>query len=166
MISFIIFTNIFLITNFCENLYVSLTNSKPSEENIQVCSLVLEDSKLLKVPIEIGLSIAWVESRFTAQLKPTKYNCIGPFQIKIQYWCKNKSLKYCDPFYDGAKAIKYYIEKFKPINKAFCYYNNSKKKKCSHKYDFKTLYVKDVLSAKKKIEDLLSHKKFVSIIKN
>lgn len=158
--------NMLLNAAFCENLYRDLTKHEPTEENIAVCSMLIRDSKELKANVEDILAIAWVESWFTAQLKPTRYNCVGPLQIKVQYWCEGKKLSTCDPFHDGVKAIKYYIKKFKPINKAYCYYNNSKKKKCKAKYGYKTEYVKDVLSAKIKIKKLMKNKSFRNMFKN
>ena len=149
--------------SFCNDLYLDLVNTKPSEENLAVCSLLLEDAIKLDASIEDILAIGWVESWFTGQLKPTRYNCFGPLQIKIQYWCKGKKLSTCDPYYDGVKALQYYIKKFKPLNKAFCYYNNSKKRKCKAKYNYKTDYVVDALAAKKKIRKLLNSKKYQHI---
>lgn len=152
-----------LYYSFCNDLYLDLMNKKPTQENLAVCSLLINDSKELNVSIENILAVAWSESYFTAQLKPTKYNCIGPLQIKVHYWCYGKNVKLCDPFYDGVKALQYYIKKFKPLNKAFCYYNNSKKKKCTARYNFKTKYVVNVLEAKSKIKKLLSNEKYKHI---
>ena len=134
--------SLFFNMSFCENLYFSFTKNIASEENIQVCSLIIDDAKSLGVPVEIALSVAWEESRFTHQLKPTPSKCVGPMQIKISYWCEGKKLKTCDIFYDGVKALKYYLNRFKPMRKAICYYNDSKK--CSKKNKYTSHYVKGV----------------------
>ena len=150
---------------FCENLYYKLTKKSPSEENIQVCSLLIEDAKDLNVPVEIALSVAWEESRFTQQSKPTKFRCFGPLQIKYQYWCPNRKGKItvtkadgliskCDPYFHGVRALKYYIKKFKPLSKALCYYNNSKKCKKTYKSD----YVKGVYKRMSKTKSLMRTK--------
>lgn len=138
---------------FCEDLYSRLTNKNPSEENLSVCSLLIEDSKNHKLDIPLVLGVAWEESRMTEQAKPTKYKCVGPLQIKYQFWCPNSKgninalkrdglLRKCDLFYHGTRALKYYVNKFKPLNKALCYYNNSKK--CKGKKNYKSHYVKRV----------------------
>ncbi len=138
---------------FCEDLYSKLTYKKPSEENLTVCSLLIEDSKKHKLDIPLVLGVAWEESRMTEQAKPTKYKCVGPLQIKYQFWCPNNKgninaikrdglLRKCDLFYHGTRALKYYINKFKPLNKALCYYNNSKK--CKRKKNYKSYYVERV----------------------
>ena len=132
--------NMFLNMSFCENLYYNLTKTSPSEENLYICSILINDAKSLNVPVDIALSVAWEESNFTFQLKPTPSKCVGPMQIKVKYWCTGKKLKTCDIFYDGIKALKYYLKRFKPMNKAICYYNDSKK--CSKKNKYKSRYVK------------------------
>lgn len=139
--------------SFCEEVYTKLTNNTPSEENLAVCSLLIEESKNNNLSISLVLGTAWKESRFTQQNKPNPYNCVGPLQIKYKYWCPNVDnkisaikddglLSKCDVFYHGVKALKYYIKKFKPQNKALCYYNNSKK--CNIKNNYTSGYVKDV----------------------
>ena len=158
--------------NFCSELYEHLTGRQGTEENSTICTLLIEDAKRLNVEIETILAVAWEESRFTSQEKPTRYKCIGPLQIKYQYWCPNKNNKIsvtkkdglinkCDVFYHGVKAVKYYIKKFKPLNKALCYYNNSKK--CSVKNNYQSGYVKNVNRFKKKIKKLISNRKYSSL---
>ena len=161
--------NVSLYYSFCTNVYIDLTNAEPSEENLAVCSLLIEDAKSLDVKIENVLSIAWAESRFTEQHKPTRYKCFGPLQIKYKYWCPDISgnfpspqgdgiISNCDSFYHGVKTIKYYLKKFKPFNKAVCYYNNSNK--CKENLKYKTKYVLKVLKTKKIISRILKNKKF------
>ena len=151
--------------NFCNEIYKEIAGKEPREENVLVCSLLIEDAKKQELDVNITLATAWEESRFTQQFKPTKYDCMGPLQIKYKYWCPNKKgrisaikddgqLHMCDPYYHGVRALKYYIDKFKPIEKALCYYNNSKKCKKSNMSG----YVKRVFKYKTKI-DAASRKK-------
>lgn len=155
--------------NFCNHIYKNLSGYKGTEENSTVCSLLIEDAKKLDVNISTILAVAWEESRFTPQEKPTKYKCIGPLQIKYQYWCPNKKgkisaikkdglISQCDVFYHGTKAVKYYVNKFKPFNKALCYYNNSKK--CSLKNNYTSGYVKRVINFKSKIKKILKLERY------
>ena len=87
------------------------------------------------------------------------------FQIKYQYWCPNRKGKItvtkadgliskCDPYFHGVRALKYYIKKFKPLSKALCYYNNSKKCKKTYKSD----YVKGVYKRMSKTKSLMRTK--------
>jgi hypothetical protein len=158
--------------NFCSDLYKHMTGRVATEENSTICTLLIEDAKILGVEIETILAVAWEESRFTSQEKPTRYKCIGPLQIKYQYWCPNKNNKVsvtkkdgliskCDVFYHGVKAVKYYIKKFKPENKALCYYNNSKK--CSAKNNYESGYVRNVNRFKKRIKRFIKHKKHFNL---
>ena len=155
--------------NFCSNLYEKLTGTKGTEENTIICTLLIEDAKRLDVEISTVLAIAWEESRFTSQEKPSRYKCVGPLQIKYKYRCPNKDGKVsvikedgliskCDVFYHGVKAVKYYIKKFKPLNKAVCYYNNSKK--CSAKNNYQSGYVKRVNKNKRKISHFIEMAKY------
>lgn len=149
--------------SFCEEVYIKLSNSDAQEENLAVCSILIEEAKNNDLNIPLTLAVAWEESRLTEQPKPNKYKCVGPLQIKFQFWCPNKKgninaikrdglLKKCDLFYHGTKALKYYLNKFKPLNKALCYYNNSKK--CNKKNNFQSNYVKGVNSHTKKIKKI------------
>lgn len=149
--------------SFCEEVYEKLSKNTPREENLAVCSILIEEAKNNNLDISLTLAVAWEESRLTEQPKPNKYKCVGPLQIKFQFWCPNKKgninaikrdglLKKCDLFYHGIKALKYYQEKFKPINKALCFYNNSKK--CSKKNNYQSSYVKGVNSHTKKIKKI------------
>ena len=85
-------------------------------------------------------------------------------QIKIKYWCTGKKLETCDVFYDGIKALKYYLKRFKPMKKAICYYNNSKKcvklnKQTNSKIKkYKTHYVKGFYKNLKKTRKLMKSK--------
>ena len=143
--------------SFCTELYKDLTNNaEPSIENITVCTMLIEDSIAQDVPIDIVLSVAWTESRFTAQSKPNSSGCVGPMQIKIKYWCKDKKLSSCDTFSDGVKAIKYLLKRFKPINKAICFYNDSRKPRCKPKFNYETKYVKHFLKSRKTINRVLN----------
>ena len=150
--------------SFCEEVYHKLSNNEPREENLAVCSILIEEAKDNNLDIPLTLGVAWEESRMTEQPKPNKYKCVGPLQIKYQYWCPNISNKIsvtkadgllpkCDLFHHGVKALKYYKEKFKPLNKALCYYNNAKK--CSPKNNYVSGYVKGVNRHTKKIRKIL-----------
>ena len=75
--------------NLCHDIYNKLTGKQPTEENLTVCSLLIEDSIKNDLNVEITLAVAWEESRFTEQSKPSKYKCIGPMQIKYEFWCPN-----------------------------------------------------------------------------
>ena len=149
--------------SFCEEVYNKLSNNKPREENLAVCSILIEEAKANNLDISLTLGVAWEESRMTEQVKPNKYKCVGPLQIKYQFWCPNKNgnvsaikrdglLQKCDLFYHGVKALKYYKEKFKPLNKALCYYNNSKK--CNLKNNYTSNYVKGVNRHTQKIKKI------------
>ena len=150
--------------SLCENIYEKLSKLKPSEENALVCSLLIEDAIDEDFSVATALAVAFEESRFTAQLKPTKYNCIGPLQIKIKYWCPNKKLKNCDPIYEGVKALKYYVKRFKPEKKAICFYNNARKKECSEEHKYMSHYVKNVYKHKKKIKKILKSKEYKDLL--
>lgn len=151
--------------NFCNEVYKEITGKVPREENVLVCSLLIEDAKKQELDVNVTLATAWEESRFTQQFRPTKYDCMGPLQIKYKYWCPNKKgrispikddgeLHMCDPYHHGVRALKYYINKFKPLEKALCYYNNSTKCRKSNM----SVYVKRVFEHKTKI-DAVSNKK-------
>tara|TARA_B100000035_G_scaffold294613_1_gene285022 strand:- start:1106 stop:1609 length:504 start_codon:yes stop_codon:yes gene_type:complete len=153
--------------NLCHDIYNKLSGKQPTEENLTVCSLLIEDSIKNDLDIEITLAVAWEESRFTEQSKPTKYKCIGPMQIKYEFWCPNNKNKVtatkrdgliskCDVYYHGIKSLKYYINKFKPLNKAICYYNNSKK--CSKNNNYKSDYVLNVNRFKSIITPIVKKK--------
>ncbi len=148
---------------FCEEIYTSLANKHPSEENLAVCSLLIEDSNNINLDIPLMLGVAWEESRMTEQRRPNRYKCVGPLQIKYQFWCPNKKgsinaikrdglLSNCDLFYHGTRALNYYLNKFKPLNKALCYYNNSTK--CNRKNNYQSNYVKRVNKYTKKIKKI------------
>ena len=144
-------------TSFCTQVYKDLTNNiNPTTENVEVCTMLVEDAIKESVPIDVVLAVAWTESRFTSQPKPNRSGCVGPLQIKIKYWCKDKKLSSCDTFSDGVKAIKYLLKRFKPLNKAICFYNDSRKPGCKQKYNFKSEYVKHFLKAKHKINKVLN----------
>jgi hypothetical protein len=149
--------------SFCEEVYTKLTDRKPEEENLAVCSILIEEAKNHDLDIPLVLGTAWEESRMTEQRKPNRYKCVGPLQIKYKYWCPNISNKIsivkddgllarCDLFYHGVKAFKYYVRKFKPLNKALCYYNNANK--CSEENNYESRYVKDVNKHTSKIRKI------------
>ncbi len=156
--------------NFCNEIYRDLSGKEPREENILVCSLLIEDAKKQELDVNITLATAWEESRFTQQSKPTKYDCIGPLQIKYKYWCPNKKgkitatkddgqISMCDPYHHGVRALKYYINKFKPLEKALCFYNNSRKCKKSNMSG----YVKRVFKFKTKIDSVFKKKEYSNL---
>ena len=95
---------------------------------------------------------------------------MGPLQIKYKYWCPNKKgritatkddgqLYMCDPYHHGVRALKYYIDKFKPLEKALCYYNNSNKCRKSNISG----YVKRVLEYKIKIDTVSKKKEYSNL---
>lgn len=153
--------------DFCQEVHQKLLGQDYTEEGVAVCTLLVEDAQKQNLDITITLATAWEESRFTQQHKPSKFKCFGPLQIKYQYWCPNSKgeisiikadglLSKCDPYFHGVRALKYYIKKFKPLTKALCYYNNSKKCKKSYRSD----YVKGVLKNIKKIKTIVSKDKY------
>ena len=156
--------------SFCQEVHQKLLGQEYTEEGVTVCTLLVEDAQKQKLDVTVTLATAWEESRFTQQSKPTKFKCFGPLQIKYQYWCPNSKGKIsavkadgliskCDPYFHGVRALKYYIRKFKPLTKALCYYNNSKK--CKKTY--KSGYVKGVLKNLKKIENIIAKEKYKSL---
>ncbi len=147
MINIILLSSL-MYTGFCQD-FIKRKKVKPTEEKIEVCSMLIRDSKELKVNTILVLSIAWEESRFTPQHKPTRFGCIGPLQIKIKYWCHNKKLSDCDPFYDGVKTIKYYLKRFKPVKRAICYYNDARKCKKNNESIYTLNVIKHKLLMKK-----------------
>ena len=168
MINFLLFLTLHF--NFCNEIYKEISGKEPREENVLVCSLLIEDAKKQDLDVNITLATAWEESRFTQQFNPTKYDCIGPLQIKYKYWCPNKKgritatkddgqLNMCDPYHHGVRALKYYIKKFKPLEKALCYYNNSKKCRKSNMSG----YVKRVFKYKTKIDSVSSNKEYSNL---
>ncbi len=146
---------------FCMETYKKLSGVEATLENRIVCSAVINASKKHELKPIRGLSVAWAESRITSQMLPTKYKCIGPLQIKIKYWCKEKNINSCEPVTDGVKALKYYIKRFKPIRKAYCFYNDARKPAC--KKDYMTKYVKKVVKTYGNIKKIASKKKFKSL---
>ena len=156
--------------SFCQEVYEKLSGQEHKEEGVAVCTLLIEDAKQQGLDTSITLATAWEESRFTQQSKPTRFKCFGPLQIKYQYWCPNRRGKItvtkadglisnCDPYSHGVRALKYYVEKFKPLTKALCYYNNSKK--CKKTY--KSGYVKGVLKHLEKIKTIAAKDKYKSL---
>lgn len=159
-----------LYYNFCQEVHEKLLESSATKEGITVCSLLVEDSKKQNLSVAITLATAWEESRFTQQSKPNKFKCFGPLQIKYKYWCPNSEGKItvikadglmskCDPYFHGVRALKYYIKKFKPLEKALCYYNNSKK--CKKTYESE--YVVGVLKNLKKVKAVILKDKYKSL---
>ena len=146
---------------FCMDTYKKLSGVEATLENRIVCSAVINASKEHEIKPIRGLSVAWAESRLTTQLKPTRSNCIGPMQIKTKYWCKEKNINSCEPVTDGVKALKYYIKRFKPIRKAYCFYNDARKPEC--KKDYMSDYVKKVVKTYGKINKIAVKKKFKSL---
>ncbi len=171
MISFLLLLTIQINhISLCKEIYKDLTGVEGQKENYFVCSLLIEDAIKQNIDLSIVLSTAWEESRFTQQAKPTKYNCIGPMQIKYRYWCPNKKgkisitkgdghLSMCDPYFHGVRALKYYVNKFKPLKKALCFYNNSRKCKKTYMSD----YVKRVFKFKTKINAVIEKRIFKSL---
>jgi hypothetical protein len=147
--------------DFCIETYKKLSGTDASLENRIVCSAIINESIKHKVKPIRALSVAWAESRITSQLKPNRSKCIGPLQIKIKYWCKEKSLYRCEPISDGVKALKYYIDHFKPIRKAYCFYNDARKPEC--KTDYMSDYVKKVVKTYGKIKNIAVKIKYKSL---
>ena len=65
----------------------------------------------------------------------------------------------CDPYHHGVRALKYYVNKFKPLEKALCYYNNSNKCRKTNMSG----YVKRVFKNKTKIDLALKKKKYLNL---
>jgi len=168
LINFLLFLTLHF--NFCNEIYKEISGKEPREENVLVCSLLIEDAKKQDLDVNITLATAWEESRFTQQFNPNKYDCVGPLQIKYKYWCPNKKgritatkndgqLNMCDPYHHGVRALKYYINKFKPLEKALCYYNNSKKCRKSNMSG----YVRRVFKYKTKIDSVSIKKEYSNL---
>ena len=156
--------------SFCQDVHSKLLGTEYTEEGVAICTLLVEDAKYHDLNVAVTLATAWEESRLTQQPKPNKFKCFGPLQIKYKYWCPNSKGKIsivkadglmskCDPYFHGVRALKYYIKKFKPLIKALCYYNNSKKCKKTYKSD----YVIGVLNNLEKIKLIISKEKYKSL---
>lgn len=159
-----------LYYSFCEEVHQKLLEQDYTEEGVAICTLLVEEAQKQNLDVTITLATAWEESRLTQQHKPTRFKCFGPLQIKYQYWCPNSKniitatnadglLSKCDPYFHGVRALKYYIKKYKPLVKALCYYNNSKK--C--KKNYKSSYVKGILKNIKKIENIIAKDKYKTL---
>ena len=144
---------------------------------VEMSLWLLKSTSNLSISIPLpNTSVAFFRGKETEPLsgrslrsksKPTKFKCIGPLQIKYQYWCPNEKgeisvvkadglVSKCDPYFHGVRALKYYVKKFKPLTKALCYYNNSKK--CKKTY--KSGYVKGVLKHLNKIKTIMVKDKY------
>ena len=128
--------------------------------NVAVCELLLEDAIQENIPIDIILSLAFEETRMTSQPRPNPWGCVGPLQIKVDYWCYGKSLDKCDTYRDGVKAIKYYLKKFSPLAKSICYYNDARKKKCIKSKGYKTKFVLGFLRYQRIINKILKKEEY------
>ena len=148
---------------FCVEAIDKLSKGKAEAdfEKRIVCSMIIDEARRQQVRPIRALSVAWEESRFTYQSKPTRSRCIGPLQIKIKYWCKNGKLKNCNTIKDGVSALKHMIDNFKPIRKAYCYYNDSRKPAC--KTDYMSDYVKGVVKNYYNIKKVATKDEFKSL---
>ena len=152
---------------FCIETYKALTHgAKPTLENRIVCSLLLNEARKQEVkPIRV-VTVGWVESGLTFKNKPNSSNCVGPMQIKVKYWCEGKHHSKCDHIKNGVRALKYIIKRFKPIRRAYCYYNDSRKPEC--KTNFMSDYVTKIVKSYHKIKKVAVKDRFKSlkILKN
>jgi len=150
-------------SNFCEEIYTKAIKLQPSEKNIVVCELLLEDAIQENVPIDVILALAFEETRMTPQPNPNPWGCVGPLQIKVEYWCYGKSLDKCDTYHDGVKAIKYYLKKFPPLTKSICFYNDARKKKCIKSKGYKTKFVEGFLRYQRIISSVLKKDEYQTL---
>lgn len=102
------------------------------EERVMVCSLIVDEAQRQNVPVDIALAVAWQETNMT-EAGTNPWGCTGPMQIKIKYWCPNKSGKWsamradgvlvgCDVYERGLFALKYYLNRFRTTESALCAY--------------------------------------------
>lgn len=148
---------------FCVETYKNLSyGAKPSLENRVVCSLLINEAKRQNIKPIRALSVGWVESGLTFKNKPNSSNCVGPLQIKVKYWCKGKHYSKCDHITNGVRALKYMINNFKPIRRAYCYYNDSRKPEC--KTDFMSDYVIKIVKSYGIIKKSATKLKYTSLV--
>lgn len=165
---------------FCVEAIEKLSKYKIKDNLEQriVCSMIIDEAREQGIRPIRALSVAWEESRFTFQQNLTGSSCIGPLQIKPVYWCPEKGQKdcskisnkkrkarcmanNCDTIKHGVKALKTMIEKFKPIRKAYCYYNDSRKPEC--KTNYMSDYVEGVVKNYMKIKPVTLKDKYKSL---
>lgn len=117
MLSLILYALPYL--NYC-NIAIQKLAGTVTEENISICTMLIQEAKIHDLEPDLVLAIAYEESRLTAQLNPNPWGCAGPLQIKVKHWCPNKDnvwskyradgvLEQCDLITRGVFALKYYI---------------------------------------------------------
>ena len=138
---------------YCDATISKLSHKNYTEEQILVCTMLLQEAKRYpSVNTELLLAVTWEESRFFMNSSPNTSNCAGPLQIKVKYWCPSKKgiwsihksdgvLNKCDLISRGLFAFDYYFNKkdFSLVKK-ICLYgpakkcNNYKKDRNSKRY--------------------------------
>lgn len=168
MITNLYLTSVISFFSFCENLINDAFKATPNEEQVLVCSMILNEAQLNpKTNINLMLAVVWTETNFYMKSNPNTSGCAGPFQIKIKYWCPNKNnfwsihlqdglLSHCDLITRGLFAFNYYFNKDLPLTEKICLYGPAKN---CHDYiasDYSRSYVNTVL------KNLRSVKKYVT----
>lgn len=88
-------------------------------ERTLVCAEVLSKAVEQAVDPALALAVAWRESNFTRP-PPNPWNCAGPMQVKVHYWCPNRAgawslhdadgvLHGCDLVDAGVRGLRYYV---------------------------------------------------------
>ena len=139
LISFILYTLPYL--NYC-NVAIQKLQGAVTEENIAICTMLIEEAEFFHLEPDLVLAFAYEESRLTAQLDPNPWGCAGPLQIKVKHWCPNKDnvwskhradgvLEQCDLITRGVFTLKYYITLPKlSFNQKICSFGFGPIKKC------------------------------------
>lgn len=87
-------------------------------DRVLVCADVLSQAVQGRVDPPTAIAVAWQESRFTRP-PPNPWNCAGPLQVKVHYWCANVHNEWslhradgvldgCDLVDAGVRALRYY----------------------------------------------------------
>ena len=150
----------------CHNLITELSSSSNyTSEQLHTCSIILQESDhFKKIDKHLLVALIWEESKFYMSSKPNGSNCVGPFQIKVSYWCPNKNgiwsihkqdgvLHTCDLINRGLYAFNYYFSKNKPLSEKICLYGPAKKCKNYKTSSYSKRYVDAVLKNLKRIKN-------------
>lgn len=149
----------------CETAIDKLSYGQYTEEQVQVCSLILQESDTYEdLNKHLLIAVVWHESMFFMNDTPNTSNCVGPFQIKYSYWCPNKKgewspykkdgvLKNCDLISRGLFTFNYYFSKNKPLTERLCLYGPAKKCKNYKTSTYSKNYVDTVLYNLKRIKN-------------
>lgn len=102
-------------------------------DRVSVCAEVVTEATHQRADAALAVAIAWQESRFThADVNP--WNCAGPMQAKVHYWCPNINgewsataadgiLHDCDLTAAGVRALRYYAARAPREYDMLCLYS-------------------------------------------